>query len=139
MPGLPETGQRWHNPAVVTFPEISRRPAIKTRTGTSDPTLRDQMQNGAEATGLQFGRGRRTWDVTIENLTADDQTALETFYRDTSAKGSAYGVNPFLFVDNRDPRNPVSLHVKFAQLPSFTDVAVSEGIGQNCTFQLREV
>ncbi len=124
---------------MIPFPEISRSPAIKTRTGTSDPTLRDQMQNGAEATGLQFGRGRRQWDVTIENLSPDDVTALTNFYRDTSAHGSAYGVNPFLFPDNRDRRNPVALRVKFAQLPTFTDVAVGEGIGQNCTFQLREV
>jgi len=123
---------------VETFPDLSRRPAIKTRTGlAADPTLRDPMQSGAEATALQFPRARRQWEVTIEHMTWDDVQALDDFVRLTAC----YGANPFFFPDNRNPKNPLQLAVKFSVCPSYTDsTALDENgaITQTVAFQIRE-
>jgi len=133
---LPHFRQSWHNPVVDTFPDLSRRPAIKTRTSLpADPTLRDPMQSGAEATSLQFPRARRQWDITIEHLTWEDVEKLDDFVRHKAC----YGANPFFFRDARNPRNPKNLVVKFSVCPSSSDSVVEGEIRQTCTFQLREV
>ena len=98
------------------------------------------MENGAEASRLRSTRGRRQWQVTITALTQEDVAILETFVRDTSGKGAAYGTNVFLFRDERDPANPVELHVRFSTLPDYTDVDnTGDGVRQDCTFTLREL
>ncbi|HZL20546.1 MAG TPA: hypothetical protein VFG23_22635 [Polyangia bacterium] len=123
------------NPA-VDFPQLSRKPALKTRTQTIDPTLRDSMENGMETTRAKFTRVRRQWSVAIDFLTPADVAILENFV----VKQAVYGANIFLFPDQRDPRNPVWYKVRFATIPSFSDAGNVEGeFRQNCTFEIREV
>lgn len=137
-PVLPETSKLRHNlpvPAFSNFPELSRKPALKTRTITIDPTLRDPMENGVEATSVRYTRRRRQFDVSIDMLTQDDYDELEDFVQTKAVFGS----NVFLFPDNRNPRSPRMLQVKFSTLPAYTEVDNREdGVRQNCTFQLRE-
>lgn len=119
-----------------TFPELSRKPALKTKRSTVDPTKRDAMENGFEASALRFTRGRRQWDFTIDLMTPADVALLDDFVENTAA----YGSTPFLFNDERDPSNPVQLTVRFATLPTYTDVdGTAIGVRQKCTFTLREM
>jgi hypothetical protein len=123
----------------VNFPELSRRPALKTRQTTVDPTLRDPMTNGAEATNAQFTRARRQWDVSIDFLTPADVQQLEDFVN-ARTDGAFFGTNPFYFTDNRDLSNPRQLNVRFATLPAYNDAGDVEGEKrQNCTFTIREI
>jgi hypothetical protein len=133
---LPERASRWHNRVVLTFPELTRKPALKTRRSDVDSTLRDPLQNGGTATATQFTRFRRQWDVTIEHLIPSDIDAMDDFV-DTKA---VQGTNEFFFTDERDPTNPKTLLVKFSILPSYIDEGFVEGyFRQTCNFQLREV
>lgn len=133
---LPETGNLRHKLAVLPFPQLSRKPAIKTRQRTEDPTLRDPMENGAEATALQWTRGRRSWDITFDRLTQADWATLENFVRNQAK----YGANIFTFQDDRDPRNPKTRKVRFAVIPEPEDADnTKDGVRQNVTFTIREV
>jgi hypothetical protein len=118
------------------FPELSRAPALRTKTSTIDPTLRDPMENGMETTRAKFTRRRRKWSVTIDFLTNDDWTRLETFVQ----QDAVYGAQIFIFPDNRDPRNPQSLCVRFDPVPTYTDAGfVGTEFRQNAAFGLSEV
>ena len=119
-----------------TFVELSRSPSLKTKGTMVDPTLRDNLDNGMEATRARFTRMRRQWTVTIDFLTAADVTLLTDFVQFQAVYGAAI----FLFLDQRDPDNPVWLTVRFASLPTFTDVGwVGSGFSQSVSFELREV
>jgi hypothetical protein len=121
------------NPA---FPELSRAPSLRTKTATIDPTLRDPMENGMESTRAKFTRRRRKWQVTIDFLTNDDWTRLETFVQ----QDAVYGAQIFTFQDNRDPRNPVTLLVRFDPVPTYTDAGyVGAEFRQNASFGISEV
>lgn len=121
---------------MIFFPELSRKPALKTRGSTLDPTLRDSMENGAEATGIRWTKRRRQWTVTIEALTPDDYDALEDFV----VNQAMFGANIFSFPDVRNPKSPQSYLVRFSTIPDYTDTGSVEGeFRQNCTFVLREV
>lgn len=123
-------------PAYPTFPELTRRPALRTKTGSLDPTLRDPYENGMESSRARFTRRRRHWSVSIDFLTNDDVTALETFVEEDAV----YGAEIFIFQDNRDPANPASLEVRFAVIPTYTDAGwIQDQFRQNCTFEIREV
>lgn len=100
-----------------------------------DPTLRDPMENGMETTRAKFTRRRRSWTVSVDMITNADWTTLEDFVVNTAV----YGANIFLFPDNRDAANPVTLQVRFSVIPAYTDAGSIEGeFRQNCTFELRE-
>lgn len=132
---LPESGNLRDNLGVLYFPELSRKPALKTRRAHLDPTLRDSFENGAEATRPQNKSRRRQWDVSIDALTPDDVDKLDFFLE----KEAVYGSNGFIFPDNRDPRNPRQYRVRFSVLPAMTDAGNVKGeFRQNCTFQIRE-
>lgn len=121
------------NPA---FPELSRKPALRTKTSTIDPTIRDNMENGMETTRAKFTRRRRKWSVTIDFLTPDDSTTLETFVQEDAV----YGSEIFTFADERDPRNLVTLIVRFDPVPTYTDAGnVGGEFRQNASFGLSEV
>ncbi len=122
--------------ALASWPELSRKPALKTKRKTSDPTMRDPMESGAEASRLRFPRGRREWDVTIDALTPADLQALDDFVTNVAE----YGNNPFLFTDDRDPTNIVTLTVRFSKIPDLTDAGnVEAEFRQNVTFSIREL
>ena len=118
------------------FVELSVRPALKTKTTTDDPTLRDEMSNGMQTTRAKFTRQRRTWAVTIENLHPNDVARLDEFVRNVAVFGAAI----FLFPDRRDPRNPQEYVVRFSKMPEYTDVGwVVESNRQNTSFEIKEV
>ncbi len=121
---------------MLDFPTLSRKPALKTRQTTLDPTLRDAYENGMESTRARSTRQRRHWSVAIDFLTPADHQQLEDFV----VLRAVYGANIFLFPDNRDPRNPQFYRVRFATLPSYTDAGSIEGeFRQNAAFEIREV
>lgn len=133
---MPETGNPSDNLAVLEFPQLSRKPALKTRRAMIDPTLRDSLENGMEATRPRFRRPRRQWSVSIDLLTPADCAALDDFV----TKQALYGSVEFLFADERDPHNPKQLIVRFSLLPAYNDAGNVEGeFRQNCTFELREL
>jgi hypothetical protein len=110
-------------------------PALRTRTTSLDPTLRDPMENGMASSRARFTRRRRKWAVTIDMLTLADQAALETFVQDDAV----YGAVIFTFVDNR-PASPETLNVRFEVIPSYTDAGwVGSEFRQNCSFEIGEV
>ena len=120
----------------IPFPELSRKPALKTRESTLDPTLRDDLENGMESTMAQFTRFRRQFDVTIDLLTPADKRVMDNFVQ----KKAVGGANEFLFLDESDPTQPEELIVKFATLPSYVDKDnTANGKRKTCTFTLREV
>ena len=122
--------------AYPSFPELSRAPALKTKTATNDPTLRDTLDNGMEDTRARFTRRRRSWTVTIEFLSNDDWNTLELWVQTVAV----YGANIFFFPDNRDPANPQQLMVRLAKLPEYTDAGwAQDQFRQHCTFEIREV
>jgi hypothetical protein len=132
---LPGSANLPHNLA-VDFPQLSRKPALKTRGATLDPTLRDSMDNGMETTRAKFTRRRRQWSVAIDFLTPADVDRLQIFVE----KEAVYGANFFNFPDDRDPHNPRWYRVRFSTLPAFVDAGnVADQFAQNCTFELREV
>ena len=118
------------------FPQLSRKPALKTRGTTLDPTIRDSYENGMESTRARSTRQRRQWSVSIDLLTPADVEQLQEFV----VRKAVYGANAFFFADQRDPKNPQSYRVRFATIPAYTDAGHVEGeFRQNCTFELREV
>jgi hypothetical protein len=118
----------------VNFPELSRKPALKTKTTTLDPTLRDSYENGMESTRARYTRQRRQWDVQIEALTPDDKTALDNFVR----LQAVYGAVRFFFPNPLDKDDVWT--VRFSTLPSYQDAGnIEGGFRTNCSFQLREV
>lgn len=122
--------------AYPSFPDLSRRPALRTKTSTQDPTLRDTLDNGMESTRAKFTRRRREFAFEFEFLTNDDWRALEQFVQTTVV----YGAGIFLFPDNRDAKNPVQLTVRFSKIPTYTDAGWSVGeFRQHCSFEIREV
>ncbi len=122
--------------AYPSFPDLSRAPALRTKTSSQDPTLRDTLDNGMESTRAKFTRRRREWAVEIDFLTNDDWRALEQFVQTTVV----YGAGIFQFRDRRDADNPVTLTVRFSKIPGYTDAGWSvDEFRQNCTFELREV
>lgn len=122
--------------AYPTFPELSRKPALKTKTSTNDPTLRDTMENGMESTRAKFRRRRREWSVSIDFLSWSDHAILEAFVQ----KIAVFGANIFLFTDERDKHSPRVLTVRFSEIPKYEDADwVQDQFRQNCTFALREV
>lgn len=124
-------------PDYPTFPELSRSPALKTKTTSLDPTLRDAMENGMSSSRAKFTRRRRRWTVAIDFLTNDDAAALEDFV----TRVAVYGANIFIFPDNRNPSGPdTSLYVRFEVIPVYTDAGwMQEEYRQNCTFEIGEV
>lgn len=135
---MPETGNLRHNLAVSypPFPELSRKPALKQRRSTLDPTLRDNMENGMESTRARYTRQRRQFAVSVDALTPWDVNALEIFVVNVAV----YGAEIFLFPDVRDPKNPAWYTVRFSTLPAYADAGSVNGeFRQNCTFELREV
>jgi hypothetical protein len=117
------------------FPTLTRKPALKTKTSTIDPTLRDPMENGMETSRAKFTRRRRKWSVTIDFLSGPDWIALENFVINTAV----YGANIFTIVDTR-PATPETLNVRFETIPSYTDAGwVWDQFRQNCSFELGEV
>lgn len=122
-------------PTYPAFPTLSRKPALRTKTTTFDPTLRDTMENGMETTRARYTRRRRKWSVTIDFITNLDWLTLEAFVQNTAV----YGANIFTFVDDR-PASPETVNVRFETIPSYTDAGyVETGFRQNCTFELGEV
>lgn len=85
-----------------TFPTLSRKPALRTRTTTIDPTLRDPIENGMASSRARFTRRRRRWSVAIDFLTLADQLLLEEFVQ----QDAVYGANLFNFFDTRQPTAP---------------------------------
>lgn len=122
--------------AYPSFPELSRAPALKTKTATNDPTLRDTMENGMVSTRARFTRRRRQWTVALDFLTNDDMRALDLWVQNVVV----YGANIFFFPDNRDPTSPQQLMVRFSKLPEYTDAGwAQDQFRQHCTFTLDEV
>lgn len=118
------------------FPNLSRKPSLKTRGSTLDPTLRDSYENGMESTRARWTRPRREWQVSIDHLTPADVDTLETFV----AKQAVFGAVQFGYPDSRDPQNPRVYTVRFSTLPAYTDDGSVEGeFRQNAQFGIREV
>jgi hypothetical protein len=124
-----------HAVSTPAFPTLTRKPALRTKTTSLDPTLRDPMENGMSSSRARFTRRRRKWAVTIDMLTLADQTTLENFVVNTAV----YGAVLFTFPDTR-PATPVTLTVRFEVLPSYTDCGFVYGeFRQNCSFEIGEV
>jgi hypothetical protein len=118
------------------FPTLTRKPALRTKTTTLDPTLRDPMENGMSSSRARYTRRRRKWSVTIDMLTLADQTALEDFVVNTAVFGAVL----FTFLDTRNTASPETLTVRFEVLPSYTDCGfVSGEFRQNASFEIGEV
>jgi len=133
---LPESGNPSDNLAVLTFPQLSRKPALKTHGTMIDPTLRDPMENGMETTRARYTRMRRQWEISIDMLKPGDVLKLQSFVE----RKTIYGAQVFLFPDPRDPKNPQNYQVRFSTLPAYTDSGNVEGeFRQDCTFTIREV
>jgi hypothetical protein len=123
-------------PTYPVFPTLSRKPALRTKTTSIDPTLRDPTENGMETTRAKFTRRRRKWAVTIDFLTNADLDTLETFVQ----TDAVYGANIFTFVDTRPLSGPVTLMVRFETIPSYTDAGFTETeFRQNASFEIGEV
>ncbi len=122
---------------MLTFPQLSRKPALRTRGTTLDPTIRDSYENGMESTRARYTRPRRQWDYAIDFLTPADVRRLQNFVE----KKAVFGALPFIFPDPaRDPSTPSYPNVRFSTLPSYTDAGNVDGqFRQNCAFQIREV
>lgn len=119
----------------MRFPQLSRKPALKTRGSQLDATLRDNYENGMESTRARFTRRRRQWDYTIELLTPEDMLALDKF-----VEAVQQGALPFLFQEYRNPSGTEFHNVRFLKVPDYTDAGYVEGyFRQNCTFTIREV
>jgi hypothetical protein len=58
-----------------------------------DDTIRDQMESGYTATRPRFTRARRTWNLNLRYLTAEDVRAIRTFRDITVLRGAL----PFYF------------------------------------------
>jgi hypothetical protein len=86
-------------PTYPTFPTLTRKPALRTKTSTFDPTLRDTMENGMETTRARYTRRRRKWSVSIDMMTNADWNTLEAFVQ----QDAVYGALPFHFFDTRQP------------------------------------
>jgi hypothetical protein len=133
--------------AYPNFPELSRAFSLKQSENPVDPTLRDNMENGMESARARWTRNRRTFSMTVDLLTADDKAALDQFYTNMKAGGSAFGANPFRITDPRNAENPQTYLVRFLTLPKYTDAdwIDVDSLGNaaqyryNCTFQVREV
>jgi hypothetical protein len=124
-----------HAVSTPAFPTLTRKPALRTKTSSLDPTLRDPMENGMSSSRARFTRRRRKWSVTIDMLTQADKTALEDFVENDAV----YGAVIFTFVDTR-PAPPVTLTVRFEVLPSYTDCGFVYGeFRENCSFEIGEV
>ena len=125
------------------FPELSRAFALRQVENPVDPTLRDPMENGMETTRARFTRLRRSFSVALDLLTADDKTALDTFYQTTVV----YGALPFLLADPRNAENPQTYTVRFSTLPKYSDAGwiAADTLGNaaqfrwNCQFEVREM
>lgn len=119
---------------MLTFPILSRKPALKTRGSTFDPTIRDAMENGMQSARRRFTRNLRQWDVSIDLLTEDDYVALERFVEAVS------GDTAFSFPDHRFKKHRPVYRVRFSKLPEYTDAGSVEGeFRQNTSFTLAEV
>lgn len=119
----------------IKFPQLSRKPALKTRGAQLDTTLRDNYENGMESTRARSTRRRRQWDVSIDLLTPEDMLALDKF-----VENRQQGALSFLFQEYRDPAGNVFYNVRFLKIPEYTDAGNVEGEWrQNCTFTIREV
>ena len=122
--------------AYPSFPGISRAPALRTKTSSQDPTLRDTLDNGMESTRAKFTRRRREWSVEIEFLTNGDWRVLEQFVQ----TNVVYGAGIFIFPDDRDAQNPAQLTVRFSKIPTYTDAGwAMDEFRQHCTLDIREV
>ena len=129
------------------FPELSRGFALRQTESPIDPTLRSPMENGMEETRPRWTRNRRTFQVSIDLLSADDKTALDGFYQNCSPTGAAYGGLPFTLLDPRNLENPQTLTVRFATLPKYSDAGWigadnkgnAAGYRWNCQFEVREM
>lgn len=118
------------------FPRLSRKPALKTRESTLDPTLRDNYENGMVATRARYTRTYRKWGVSIDFMTPADKRRLDAFVE----KKVKFGALIFLFPDVRDPKHPENYKVRFSTLPAYIDTGFVDGYyRQNCTFELEEV
>ena len=120
-----------------SFPRLSREPALKTKGRYAiDPTLRDTLENGMEATRAKFTRLRREYTLTYENLTNIDVARLRYFVENVAVAGA----NAFYFTDDTDKHNPVQLLVRFSKLPTQDDAGyVVDQLRQQITFDVREV
>lgn len=129
--------------APPTFPQLSRAFALRQSEQTVDPTLRDNYENGMEATRARWTRNRKAFSMSLDLLSSDDKFLLDTFFRTTTAGGAL----PFLITDPRNLESPQTYTVRFSSLPKFTDAgwigadALGNGAGFrfNCTFEAREV
>jgi hypothetical protein len=123
-------------PAYPQFPELSRAPALRTKTTSIDPTIRDSFENGMASSRARFTRRRRRWTVSLDFLTNDDVSTLEAFVQ----QDAVYGANIFIFPDNRDPANPQELLVRFEVIPAYTDAGwYVDQFRQDATFEIGEV
>jgi hypothetical protein len=131
---LPGSSNHGYKPGVLTFPQLSRKPALKNHGSRLDNTLRDNYENGMESARRRFTRKRRQWEVTIDLLTEDDLFALENFV------DAVQGDTNFLFPDARFPKHAPIYKVRFETVPAYTDAGIVEGeFRQNTTFTIREV
>ena len=128
-----------------SFPELSRKFALKQSEQTVDPTLRDSMENGMETTRARSTRQRRTFSMSIDLMGEADKVALDAFFTDMKL-GAAFGALPFYVTDPRYLINPQVYLVRFASLPKYVDCGwigadsqTPAGWRWNCTFQVREV
>jgi hypothetical protein len=116
-------------PTYPVFPTLSRLPALRTKTTTLDPTLRDPMENGMVTTRAKFTRRRRKWAVTIDFLTINDQNMLEEFV----VNDAVYGANLFSFTDTRQPVAPELVYdsngTAMAMATAQIDFLISRSLG----------
>src|ERR1700733_4812683 len=82
-------------------------PTLDTSVQTADDTIRDQMDLGYVATRPRFSCGRRTWNVNVRNLIAEDVRALDVFTEETVQRGSLSFYYPNL-LPNSSFENPPS-------------------------------
>ena len=126
-----------------SFPELSRAFALRQGEQTLDPTLRDNYENGMEATRARWTRNRRTFSMQLDYLLAEDKQLLDLFFNTTVSAGAL----PFTINDPRNLDSPQTYTVRFASLPKYTDagwigqdaLGNTPGYRWNCSFEVREV
>lgn len=105
--------------------------------------MRDNYENGMEATRARWTRNRKAFSMSIDLLTSDDKFLLDTFFETTTEAGAL----PFLITDPRNLESPQTYTVRFASLPKYTDagwigaddLGNEAGFRFNSTFEVREV
>ena len=117
-----------------SFPELSRAPQMDEEEDFDDPTIRDQMENGAVRTAPRFLRLRQTFKINFRFCTKEDRRVFKDFIKEVG------GWTPFHWTDNREPTDPQDCLVRFSKLPTIKDDDWADGAkSYKFSFEVTEI